>query len=34
VNEVQSEVQSFIVERFLLGNAAGLSASQSLLTQE
>ena len=31
MNEIQTEVQSFVVDRFLLGNAAGLTASQSLL---
>ncbi len=31
MNEIQSEVQSFIVDRFLLGNASGLTATQSLL---
>lgn len=31
MTEVQGDIHAFIVDRFLLGNAAGLSASQSLL---
>jgi acyl carrier protein len=31
VSQVKSEIQEFIVERFLLGNGTGLSAAQSLL---
>lgn len=29
--QVKTEIQNFITERFLLGNAAGLTVSQSLL---
>jgi acyl carrier protein len=31
VSDIERAVQSFIVERFLLGNASGLSSNQSLL---
>lgn len=29
--QIKTEIQNFITERFLLGNAAGLTVSQSLL---
>ncbi len=29
--QIKTEIQDFITERFLLGNAAGLTTSQSLL---
>jgi len=31
VPQIKTEIQDFITERFLLGNAAGLTTSQSLL---
>lgn len=31
MQQTKTQIQNFITERFLLGNAAGLTASQSLL---
>lgn len=31
MSKIHTEIQSFITERFLLGNGAGLNAAQSLL---